>query len=378
MEDKIIIDIDCMERMSTTIRQIESALGRLYGNLNGAVLEVHRVASGQSHVIRTLGNVQRNLSVTENDANRFSETLRKAAQLWRETEREIAKKRIDESQSPFDNITDPSDVSNTGNPVFNTDVSQKKFGGDQGSPRSDVQNYNTFRDIIEENTGIRLNNKALKIYLERLNSEGCGYVAMINAIFTAYVGHPDAFRETFGYDMYDSQGNPNFNLLLVDLYSSTDNRNVDGSENRYEDYGGFGEDGFKWFYNPWKDISGEGTSIGEREDKMQMFLDDHGVACDVTTEASRHLSAAEYNQLVNSGAVSQGELHIRLSGNPVVLRDADGNPVDSYSGGHAMTVTGTTESGLLQVSSWGEIYYIDPDALGTNTSMGYQIVHIHV
>ncbi len=30
-------------------------------------------------------------------------------------------------------------------------------------------------------------------------------------------------------------------------------------------------------------------------------------------------------------------------------------------GGHAMVVTGLTDDGRIQVSSWGELYYISPE-----------------
>lgn len=45
---------------------------------------------------------------------------------------------------------------------------------------------------------------------------------------------------------------------------------------------------------------------------------------------------------------------------PVRLEDKEGEPVQT-DGGHAMTVTGLTDDGRIEVSSWGEKYYISPE-----------------
>ena len=45
---------------------------------------------------------------------------------------------------------------------------------------------------------------------------------------------------------------------------------------------------------------------------------------------------------------------------PVRLEDKEGEPAQ-MDGGHAMTVTGLTSDGRIEVSSWGEKYYISPE-----------------
>jgi hypothetical protein len=50
---------------------------------------------------------------------------------------------------------------------------------------------------------------------------------------------------------------------------------------------------------------------------------------------------------------------------PLKLEDANGIPLETVFGGHAMSVTGVTPDGRFIVSSWGEKYYVNPDAYNT-------------
>ena len=380
MADKIKIDTEVLEELRLQINQIRTSLTDIAGDVSSSVAEVRRVASEQTGIINRLERARKNTNTTADHAGRFARAVQRSTQLWEKTERSITENKLGTSESPFGHAEGDTASSQGGNAVFDPSASgRKKFGGDQGAPRNDIDNYDKYRDIIEKNTGKKFKkNSDLRRYLQKLNNEGCGYVAMINTIFAAYEGRPEEFRKTFGYDMYDENGNPNYNMLLVDIYSATDNRNADGSFNKYEDFkwGLIFGDGWKMFYDPWTDTTGAGTSIQAREEKIQYFLNSHNVDCEVQTYPKKTLTADQYNRMVADGTVKQGQLHIRVGGDPVIMRDANGNKVHTYSGGHAMTVTGTTESGMLQVSSWGETYYIDPSDLGKNTSMGYQIVHI--
>ena len=377
MADTIRIDTEALKDISAQIGRIRSSLESIAGDVSRSVTEVRRVASGQDGIIGKMERTRRNTGVTAKHAERLARALYDSALLWEQAERSIMNNRFPDAG---DGRSEGGAArEKTGNPVFNPDSGRKKYGSDQGSPRYDTDNYQAFKDLIEKNTGKRFkSNSDLKKYLSKMNNEGCGYAAMVNTIISQYEGRPADFKRDFGYDMYDSNGDPNFNLLMVDLYSATDNRNPDGSINKYEDFkwGMILGDGWYCTYDPWTDTTGSGTSIEERGQKIAYFLNQHGVSCDVETYQGQKLTVKQYERMINNGLVEHGQVSIRVSGDPVIMRDANGNETYSFSGGHALTVTGTTENGLLRVSSWGKVYYIDPSDMGKDISTGYQIVQI--
>lgn len=257
-----------------------------------------------------------------------------------------------------------------------------QYGGDQGSPVHDYRNHGRFREIIERNTGHTFaNDQEFKTYLDRMNSEGCGYVAICNSIFAAYRGDPDGFRDAFGFDMYKGT-DLNYNELFVDLYSRWDNRTASGEFLATKDQGENDPRGSAYDY--WTDSTGSGTNIEWRGDISVQYLRQHGINATSEVHSGTTLTADMYNTMVANGEVEQGQLQIRLEGEPARLYDSNGNVACSYSGGHAMTVTGTTGSGpdaMLVVSSWGKTYYVKPaDALGaggnSGVNMGYMVLRI--
>ncbi len=319
MADTIRIDTEALKDISAQIGRIRSSLESIAGDVSRSVTEVRRVASGQDGIIGKMERTRRNTGVTAKHAERLARALYDSALLWEQAERSIMNNRFPDAG---DSRSEGGAArEKTGNPVFNPDSGRKKYGSDQGSPRYDTDNYQAFKDLIEKNT---------------------------------------------------------VNLLMVDLYSATDNRNPDGSINKYEDFkwGMILGDGWYCTYDPWTDTTGSGTSIEERGQKISYFLNQHGVSCDVETYQGQKLTVKQYERMINNGLVEHGQVSIRVSGDPVIMRDANGNETYSFSGGHALTVTGTTENGLLQVSSWGKVYYIDPSDMGKDISTGYQIVQI--
>ena len=250
------------------------------------------------------------------------------------------------------------------------------FGGNQMTIRTDYANHEKYKQIIEQNTGHTFAEGEFEIYLRRMQSEGCGYIAIVNSIFAAYEGNPEGFKKTFGFDMYDGD-KLNYNMLFADVYSKWDNRNANGEFDAYKDYSST-RDGDINNYDYWKDPSGSGTNISWRDDIAEQYLREYGVQATAESHPSTTLTADMYNNMVSSGEVKQGELHIRMYGDPANLYDADGNLVTTYSGGHAMTVTGTIGSGenaMLEVSSWGKKYYVKPSEVPAG-DMGYMILHI--
>ncbi len=56
-------------------------------------------------------------------------------------------------------------------------------------------------------------------YLKKIETLGCGYAAMTNVIFEAFVGREAEFEALFGYPMYNQKGYCNFDAMLVDITS---------------------------------------------------------------------------------------------------------------------------------------------------------------
>ena len=201
------------------------------------------------------------------------------------------------------------------NPAFDDYGS---YGGNQGSAQY------KYRDEVLQSIVRRyypdFSDKEIKEFLQTLNSEGCGYVALCNTIFVAYDGREDEFLSDFGFSMYQ-YGELNYDVIIVDFYCSKDNARATGT-NQYE-----------------------------REHIWEEYLKERGVWTDVTCDVK--VTPESYDEVAR-----RGQLIIAVS--PTILEDKQGNIVDDRAGGHAMTVTGVTEDGRYIVSSWGRRFYVDP------------------
>lgn len=222
------------------------------------------------------------------------------------------------------------------NPAFDVEGS---YGGNQNNP---VKKSDELADIIRKYYP-DFTDEEVEDFLEKLKSEGCGYIAMVNTIFSQFVGREDEFEKTFGFSMYDENGDLNYDALVTDFYSATDNHN---KKNFLM---------FSWDeVNESEDQSatkGFGTTRESREYRWEKYLNDHGIDVDVKNV---EVTTDNYDKLA-----SKGDLVVGLS--PCILYDSSGKEVVNINGGHAMTVTGKTDDGMYKVSSWGKEYYIKPD-----------------
>ncbi|MCL2882489.1 MAG: hypothetical protein FWF45_06350 [Coriobacteriia bacterium] len=192
-------------------------------------------------------------------------------------------------------------------------------------------------------------------FLQKLNNEGCGYVALVNTIFVQYKNNPAGFERAFGFPLYvldplSGEYNLNYNALLLDFYCATDNHNK----------GFFGGD----TVNPHEDsnaIKGFGVTATQLQYRAETYLQNRGVKVTVTTavipEAKVDVSSAMYHSLSKNGS------QVILSMHPPKLYHMDGSydKGNSGSGGHDVVVTGTTKDGDLVVSSWGQQYLVKPN-----------------
>lgn len=213
--------------------------------------------------------------------------------------------------------------------VFDT---KGEYGGSQRKPVAAPSEYlNIVRKYHPDYTEEQVN-KCLMM----LKTEGCGYIAMINTVFLRFYGQEEEFKKHFGYPMYTRDGKLNFNELLVDFYCATDNHY-----------------GFLWFdmEDPLEDAKfekGFGTVAESREWRFEKYMKDHGVPVDV------RLVTADPKRI--KGLLEKGPLVVAVK--PITLYDINGKVLYSSDAGHAMTVTGVADNGLIRVSSWGEEYYI--------------------
>lgn len=119
-------------------------------------------------------------------------------------------------------ITEQTIVSNqktkTENPAFD-DVGA--YGGNQSNP---VTQSDELADLVKKYHP-EFTEDEIVDYLTKLESEGCGYVALINTIFQQFTGREEDFEKTFGFPMYGKDGDLNYNAMVTDFYSAMDNHN---------------------------------------------------------------------------------------------------------------------------------------------------------
>ena len=233
------------------------------------------------------------------------------------------------------------------------------YGGDQGSPlaRYEADDYASFARIIRRYHP-HMTDDEIESFLFKLKSEGCGYVALANTFFHNYRGSEEEFEETFGFPMYREENGEkilNIDDLVVDLYASQDNHNPVPVPPT-----------FTWvdvnipFEDFMRDKQGNVKDTGiltnwQGEYRLKRYMDAHGVDVDVSGgPIGIPATVANYDKYKDRGDVI-------VSIYPTRLEKENGEEAkNDWSGGHAMTVTGTSGDGRLVVSSWGKRYYVDP------------------
>lgn len=223
-------------------------------------------------------------------------------------------------------------------------------GGDQNGPyylwkrgiesdkeyiRKLVQGYKEYEDYSDDEIG--------KL-LMKLEDEGCGYVAFANIIADEYRKKEGEFEEKFGFPLFLQNTNGdtyiNYNQLIIDLYCASDNRDKSGRYDSREDF---------------SDTKGAGTSPESRAYRFESYMKDYGVRVEIRDVA------CDVSNVYEKCKKEMNEGHrMIISTCPVRLKDAKGEPA-WMDGAHAMTVTGLTDDGRIEVSSWGEKYYITPE-----------------
>lgn len=237
------------------------------------------------------------------------------------------------------------------NPTFDEN-NANQYGGRQAGPMGATgDERDELYDIVRKYYP-NMTDDEIKDYLSKLNDEGCGYVAIANSIFAEFEGKEDLFEEKFGFPMYDEKtGKLNYNMLVTDLYAATDNHN-----HSFWPWGGDTVD-------PNEDASatdGWGTNEKSRKYRTELYLKDKGIDCSINNNI----------KVTPENFSNYDDGHVIMRAENFDLVDENGN-VTHVDEGHAMTVTGVTDDGRLIVSSWGQKYYIDPNAKGCHYDYAY-------
>ncbi len=230
-------------------------------------------------------------------------------------------------------------------------------GGDQNGPyemwqRGDGSDRELIRELIrryEEYTDY--SDEEIDVFLKKLNSEGCGYVAFVNVIVDEYRRKEAEFEKIFGFPLFrenkEGIAYVNYNPLIIDLYCASDNHNK--VWNMWQNHDIYDEE------EDFSETVGRGTSQDDRIYRFERYM--NGQGCAVKIENIRCSADKVYHRCKEE--LKKGN-RVIISTCPVRLEGEDGEMVQ-MDGGHAMAVTGLTDDGRIEVSSWGEIYYINPE-----------------
>lgn len=315
---------------------IAQELGQLAGDIDIVRGNLRSQMAGKAAIASSLQKVAEQIRREERSARSLGNGLEQILNLYNNTESGIRNNLLSHGNVSASQNHRETGAYHVDSIVFDDDGS---YGGNQGNMdqvyRWDpIKCWDLLRDLREYFPNMSVF-EAFR-YFSRLNSVGCGYVALANTLFMEYANRPQDFERTFGYPMF-KDGDLNYDRLILDIYATTD----------------------KAGFNDRDDGLPNGTVDDSRAHIVEHFLRDKGV--DVETEANADVTPENFREISeNGGYVILGYRH----GN---MYDENGNRY-YIDGGHAITVTGITEDGRYIVSSWGEKYYINPSDIGDDDS----------
>ena len=347
MEDRIVVDFNALNsianKLNTAGTDLDAAMSILSGvylaqesgaylRLNGANLSLKSVGGmvSAANVAQAVTSYRSALKRLSSHCAAMVGGVRIAVSLFESVENKGVSHASDTS-SDMDTASDGGAYS-IDSILFDDDGS---YGGNQGSMDS-IYKWNPIKCwellgyLREYFPGMSI--LAAFRYFSRLNSVGCGYVALANTVFLEYEGRPREFERVFGYPMF-KDGDLNYNRLILDIYATTDTAG----------------------FNDRQDGMPDGTLDDTRARIMENFLADKNVG--VRTQANATVNERNFRQLTEGGG------RVVLGYRNGYMYDTNGSP-HYINGGHAITVTGVTDDGWYIVSSWGEQYYINASDIG--------------
>ena len=356
-----------LDRYDDSIRHARTRLiGAQWASVRSVLQRIETGVQQEGRSVRACGSIlreiARNYEATEKALTGQARTAADAIRRIAERIRTVVEKYINKLKQwiqsvqeyyrnrPDSHTVEPYEVDNI---VFDNKGS---YGGNQGSlkGRDAEKKQWIYNHILKKNNpDLNLNSTQLDEFYKKMNSTGCAYVALLNTVFVHFQGREEDFEKTFGYPMYDKNGDLNYDALFADIYTTKHN------------------DGKKF----------EGLYPEEGEELIEGFLKDRGVNCDA--KITDNVSPANIDTLLYDG--KQVIIHY-YDGN---IYPADGGKPHPISA-HDMVITGVTEDGKYIVSSWGHKYYLDPaevvtrqhtdkngNTYNSDTSISYTVVSYH-
>ena len=128
MADRINVDTQLLEELSSQILQLQRSLSGVDTRLGSAISDVRRVASDQTGIINRLNRTRKNLETTSDRLRKLARATGDAADRWEETENKIAGLEL-----PM------TDVSETGDGSVSPDGSGN--GAEQGNWWSAIEEF---------------------------------------------------------------------------------------------------------------------------------------------------------------------------------------------------------------------------------------------
>lgn len=282
--------------------------------------------------------------------------------------------------------------------TFDDDERNGTYGADQGNMAHNKKGiwffgYRWFEDeelyeyIRSHDRYKNYSQTKIAKLIDQINKEGCGYIAVVNNIFTEYEGREEEFEKKFGFPMYDKNGKANYDYLIVDFYASTDDKyylndpkgaialvndvilTYKGKDAEFRakygcdpvtEDGKINPEAEQKILNEYEgkdvaDLKINGTTTYSIENRFRHYLDEKGISYECKAESN--LDTNQVKEYLNEGK------NVNIASSEFNLYDEKGNVEAKNVGGHWMTITGVTEDGRYIVTSWGERYYLNPSEL---------------
>jgi hypothetical protein len=235
------------------------------------------------------------------------------------------------------------------------------YGGNQMSMDTSDQEY--LSSIVKKYFP-NLTDSQIKNLL--YNATGtCWDYASINTLLEKYKDDPKGFQKKFGVPLMAGD-DFNFNGIALTYLCWVLKHHPDSDQFN-----------LKNLVKIHKDKNGQPIQYGAGATEPQIcqywpqFCKDHGVKVD--SEAGYAVSVVNNKWVFNQGSSKLWDVTpknwakkakggtIILSMSPTILYNLDGSLACNVQGGHAVDITGVTDSGDFIVSSWGKEYLINPN-----------------
>ncbi len=382
--------------------------------VKGVTGEQRRLAAELKNLSQQIGNTGNTLAISQRQAvqntlrqiseqvqeeavclSDHSGKLNQIASLYENTEIRIVGNKDTGEKDEIKNGSQDYDRTTT---TFDDDKKNGTYGADQGDMAHNKKGlwFFGFRWFEDEDlyAYIRSHDRyrnysqtEIAKLMDQINKEGCGYVAIVNNIFTEYEGREAEFQQRFGFPMYDKNGKANYDYLIVDFYASTDDKyylndpngatalvndvflQYIGKNEAFKEKFGYEPYDENGYLNPKAkqaiidyyeeqevvELKIDGTTQYSIENRFRHYLDEKGLSYEC--EAISDLAVSDVDSYLDSGK------NVNIATGSFNLYNEKGKAVAKDVGDHWMTITGVTEDGQYIVSSWGERYYLNPSEL---------------